>query len=159
VARFGEAVRVSKALLREGRATFAGRYYQLDDAPFAPKLVRPTGLPLAVGTSGPKMLRLVAEHADVWNMVGSPEEIRERGQVLLDACAAVGRDPATIRWSAATWSRGAGFDPLSSPEAYRDLVGRYREVGVSEVLCVWRPDTDPAAVERIAAALPALRGA
>lgn len=157
VARFRESVQVIKALLGQERATYAGRYYQLQDAPFEPKPVRPSGIPLVVGTRGARMLRLVAEYADRWNMVGSPDEIRERGKLLLDACAQVGRDPAEIRWSAATWSKSLAFDPLSSPEAYRDLVGRYQEVGVSEVLCAWGPDTAPASIERIAAALPALR--
>ena len=158
VARFREAVQVIKGLLTEERATFQGRYYQLHDAPFEPKAVRPGGIPLLVGTRGERMLRIVARYADVWNMVGGPEQVAERGKVLLEACARVGRDPNEIRWSAATWSRDVGFDPLASPEAYRDLVGRYREAGADEVLCSWGRDTPVAAIERIAAELPALRG-
>ncbi|CAA9553692.1 MAG: POSSIBLE OXIDOREDUCTASE, partial [uncultured Thermomicrobiales bacterium] len=156
VARLAEAVAVIEALQREERASFAGRFYRLEEAPFAPKPVRGR-LPLVIGTSGPKMLRLVARHADVWNMVGSPEEIAERGKLLLEACAAVGRDPAAIRWSAAAWPNKVGGDPLQSPEFYRDLVGRYREAGVSEVLCMWGRDTPVQTVERIAEVLPALR--
>ncbi|HEX5501959.1 MAG TPA: LLM class flavin-dependent oxidoreductase [Thermomicrobiales bacterium] len=157
VARFREAVELVEALLTEHRATYAGDYYRLRDAPSEPKALRSPGIPLLFGTSGPKMLRIAAAHADVWNMVGTPEQIHERGKVLLEACAQVGRDPATIRWSAAAWPGRVGFDPLTSPEGYRDLVERYREVGVTEVLCSWGKDTPIAAIERIAAELPALQ--
>ncbi len=159
VARFEESLQVIRALLTEERATFAGRYYQLEDAPFEPKPVRPTGIPIVVGTSGERMLRLVARYADSWNMVGSPEEIAERGKVLLDACAAIGRDPREIRWSAAAWPNRVGGDPLASVESYRDLIGRYREAGVSEVICIWQKDLPSGAIERIAAELPHLRRA
>jgi F420-dependent oxidoreductase-like protein len=158
VSRFKEAVQLIRALFREERATFTGRYYQLEDAPFEPKPVRPGGIPLVIGTRGPRMLGIVAQYADIWNMVGPPERVREHGQVLLEACARVGRDPATIRWSAAAWVPAVGFDPLASVEAFRDLVGRYREQGVSEIICQWRPELEPGAIERIAAELPALRG-
>jgi len=159
VDRFREAVELIEALQREERAGYDGRYYQLEEAPFEPKPVRPGGIPLVVGTSGERMLRIVARYADVWNMVGGPEEIAEKGKVLLEACAAVGRDPQEIRWSAATWSRQVGRNPLTDPGFYRELVERYREVGVTEVLCSWPKDMAVDAIERIAAELPALRGA
>ena len=159
VARFQEAVDVIEALQTEERASYAGRYYQLAEAPFEPKPVRPGGIPLVIGTGGERMLRIVAKHADVWNLVGSPEEVSEKGKVLLEACAAVGRDPREIRWSAATWSRQVGRNPLTDPVFFRELVERYREVGVTEVLCSWTKDIPTEAIERIAAELPALRGA
>ncbi len=159
VDRFREAVELIEALQREERASYDGRYYRLEDAAFEPKPVRPGGIPLVVGTGGARMLRIVARYADVWNMVGGPEEFAEKGKVLLEACAAVGRDPREIRWSAATWSRQVGRNPLSDPGFYRELVERYRDVGVTEVLCSWPKDLPVDAVERIAAELPALRGA
>jgi alkanesulfonate monooxygenase SsuD/methylene tetrahydromethanopterin reductase-like flavin-dependent oxidoreductase (luciferase family) len=46
------------------------------------------------------MLRLVAEHAGMWNIPGSPhnsvEYIAERNRVLDEHCAAIGRDPHEI---------------------------------------------------------------
>ena len=159
VDRFREAVELIEALQREERASYDGRYYRLEEAAFEPKSVRPGGIPLVVGTGGERMLRIVARYADVWNMVGAPEQIAEKGKVLLEACAAVGRDPTEIRWSAATWSRQVGRNPLSDPGFYRELVERYREIGVTEVLCSWPKDMPVDAIERIAAELPALRGA
>ena len=158
VDRFREAVELIAALQREERASYDGRYYRLEEAPFEPKPVRAGGIPLVVGTGGERMLRIVARYADVWNMVGGPEGIAEKGKILLEACAAVGRDPGEIRWSAATWSSQVGRNPLSDPGFYRELVERYREVGVTEVLCSWPKDLPVDAIERIAAELPALRG-
>ena len=157
VARFEESLTVITSLMRQERSTFQGRYYQLEDAPFQPRPVRPAGIPIVVGTGGERMLRLVARFADRWNMVGSPEQLKETAGRLREACAAIGRDPAEIVVSAAAWPNRVGGDPLASPEFYRDLVGRYREAGVDEVICSWQHSLPSAAIERIAAELPALR--
>src|SRR5260221_9197204 len=50
-----------------------------------------------IGGQGDRVLRIVAEHADIWNYPGSPgEQFRLRDQVLNEHCSAIGRDPATI---------------------------------------------------------------
>ncbi|MFN8511855.1 MAG: LLM class flavin-dependent oxidoreductase [Chloroflexia bacterium] len=69
---------VIKLLTTQERSTFNGRYYQLDDAPFEPRPVRASGIPVVVGTSGERMLKIVARYADRWNMVGTPEQIKEK---------------------------------------------------------------------------------
>lgn len=156
VRRFEEAIAVIEALQRDGRATVEGRYYHLHDAPCEPKPVRGR-IPLVIGTSGDKMLRVAARHADVWNMVGNPDEIRAAGERMLAACAEVGRDPAEIRWSAAAWAGRVGFDPLEDAGKYRDLIERYREIGVTEVLCSWGRDTPASAIERLAGVVASMR--
>jgi alkanesulfonate monooxygenase SsuD/methylene tetrahydromethanopterin reductase-like flavin-dependent oxidoreductase (luciferase family) len=56
---------------------------------------------LMVGGSGEKVtLRIAARHADHWNAWGGPEILARKSQVLEAHCAAVGRDPATLRRSA-----------------------------------------------------------
>jgi alkanesulfonate monooxygenase SsuD/methylene tetrahydromethanopterin reductase-like flavin-dependent oxidoreductase (luciferase family) len=45
------------------------------------------------------MLKLVAQHADIWHGFGSPDEIRHKCEVLDMHCATVGRDPAEIERS------------------------------------------------------------
>ena len=54
-------------------------------------------LPLLIGGSGEKVtLRLVAEHASLWNAFGDPAEFQRKSRILDDWCAKVGRDPAAI---------------------------------------------------------------
>lgn len=46
------------------------------------------------------VLRLVADHAQMWNGADSPEEFKSKSAVLDDWCARIGRDPKTIERSA-----------------------------------------------------------
>ncbi|HZJ26503.1 MAG TPA: LLM class F420-dependent oxidoreductase [Acidimicrobiia bacterium] len=54
-------------------------------------------LPIMVGGSGEKVtLRLVAEHAQMWNTFGPPDVFAAKNAILDDWCARVGRDPSEI---------------------------------------------------------------
>ena len=54
-------------------------------------------LPLLIGGGGEKVtLRLVAEHADMWNSFGPPTTYRRKNEVLDRWCEEVGRDPKSI---------------------------------------------------------------
>src|SRR5437899_990627 len=45
-------------------------------------------------------LRIVAKHADHWNVWGGPRVLAKKGAILDDHCTAVGRDPKNITRSA-----------------------------------------------------------
>jgi alkanesulfonate monooxygenase SsuD/methylene tetrahydromethanopterin reductase-like flavin-dependent oxidoreductase (luciferase family) len=96
--QLGEAVRILQQLWTQERVDFCGRHYKLQGALCAPKpLQRP--LPLWIGGQGERrLLRLVAEAADGWNMVlgQSVQDVRRKLDVLQRHCDAVGRDVATI---------------------------------------------------------------
>ena len=54
-------------------------------------------LPILVGGGGEKVtLRLVAEHAQLWNTFGPPAKFAAKGRILDQWCTRVGRDPAEI---------------------------------------------------------------
>jgi F420-dependent oxidoreductase-like protein len=101
LARLDEACRVLKALWTEPRASFAGRYYRLDDAPLMPKPVQRPHPELLIGGGGEKVtLRIAAQHADHWNTWGGPAILAHKGRILDQHCAAVGRDPRSVLRSA-----------------------------------------------------------
>ena len=151
--RFEEACHVVNGLFREQRFTFHGSYYDITDAPNDPKPVQ-ARLPLLVGGGGEKRtLRIAAEHADEWNVWGSPEILRHKIGVLGQHCATIGRDPAEIRHSANAllflsddeeWlvsKRGSDTGRadaviIGTPAEVVEIVESYIEAGVSERLDV-----------------------
>jgi F420-dependent oxidoreductase-like protein len=95
--RLDEACEVMRALWTKTRSDFAGRYYQLSDAPLDPKPIQTPHPELMIGGGGERVtLRIVAKHADHWNVWGGPQVLTRKGKILDDHCAAVGRDPNTI---------------------------------------------------------------
>ncbi|MDQ3693250.1 MAG: LLM class flavin-dependent oxidoreductase [Chloroflexota bacterium] len=97
--RFEEAIKIVSGLLRTGRVDFHGQYYQVHDGELRPRGPRPQGPPILIGSGlGPRMLRLAAQHADLWNtwLEFRPEDVAAGLEPLLAACATVGRDPATL---------------------------------------------------------------
>ena len=101
ISRLAEACRLIKLLWSEERASFEGEHYRLADAIANPKPVQRPHPPIWIGGTGErKTLRVVAEHADVWNLPEQEIEEAVRLSVVLDRhCADVGRDPAEIRRS------------------------------------------------------------
>ncbi len=58
-------------------------------------------IPILIGGGGEKVtLRIVAEHAHIWNGLGDPERVGRKGRILDDWCRKVGRDPKEIERSA-----------------------------------------------------------
>ena len=99
--RLDEACQVMRALWTQRRSDFQGRYYRLSDAPLDPKPVQQPHPELMIGGGGERVtLRIVAKHADHWNVWGGPGVLARKGAVLDEHCAAVGRDPKTITRSA-----------------------------------------------------------
>jgi alkanesulfonate monooxygenase SsuD/methylene tetrahydromethanopterin reductase-like flavin-dependent oxidoreductase (luciferase family) len=88
--------RVVRALWRGGPVTLEQPYYPLVEAQTTP---RPApGTRLIVGGRGERRtLRVVAEHADEWNVTRlTPADYPAKAAVLEAHCRAVGRDPKSI---------------------------------------------------------------
>jgi alkanesulfonate monooxygenase SsuD/methylene tetrahydromethanopterin reductase-like flavin-dependent oxidoreductase (luciferase family) len=76
---------------------FHGRYHDLSGAFCNPKPVQRPSPPILIGGSSTATLRVVAEHADLWNFPGGDIDDGVRRGALLDRlCAEIGRDPASI---------------------------------------------------------------
>jgi F420-dependent oxidoreductase-like protein len=155
VDRFAEALEIWDLLQREERATYEGAYYQLLDAPFEPKPLQRPRMPLLIGGSGPRMLRLTARHADIWNVVGTPEEAGAANQRLDEACRVVGRDSASIRRAVTP-----RLNLLASVEAFGDGVAAYRDAGIQDIHLPWPRTAGELPVLREVArdVIPGLRG-
>jgi alkanesulfonate monooxygenase SsuD/methylene tetrahydromethanopterin reductase-like flavin-dependent oxidoreductase (luciferase family) len=102
IAQLEEAVQIVKKLWTESPASFQGTYYRIQNAYCEP---RPDPVPpLLIGGGGEQLtLRVVAKHADWWNIPGGTyKNYARKLEVLRGHCAAVGRDYDEIvkTWSA-----------------------------------------------------------
>jgi alkanesulfonate monooxygenase SsuD/methylene tetrahydromethanopterin reductase-like flavin-dependent oxidoreductase (luciferase family) len=98
IGSFTEACTVIRRLWTEAEPfDFDGTYIQLTGAFCNPKPVQRPHPPFVLGGRSTATLRVVAEHADVWNISGGDIEDCVRRSALLDRfCAEAGRDPASI---------------------------------------------------------------
>jgi F420-dependent oxidoreductase-like protein len=152
VGRLSESLQIIKSLFTEERTNFDGRYYHFKDAIANPKPIQKPHPPFWIGASGPTTLRLVARHADVWNIAGGdPERVKELTSMLQEACGAVGRNPSEIRRSLQFGWDGADRGQLL------DLCAKYLELGVTEQVIYLRGGQPEALAVKIAEALPDLR--
>lgn len=130
VTRYAESVEIVTRLLRERTVTFAGELVRTDEAEIIPRGPRPDGPPVWVAGQGEKTSRVAARWGDAINVnrplatLADLEGIRATANA---ACAAVGRDPATLALTG--WGRLAIDDhgvAVERPGGY--LVGSPAEV-------------------------------
>lgn len=97
------------------------------------------------------VLRLVARHADVWNISGGgPEDVKRHVARFEEACAQVDRDPASVRRSLQFGWDGRDRNQLL------ELSAALLEQGVTEQVIYLR-EQPVALAGRIAELLPELR--
>ncbi len=163
VDRLAEAVELIDLLQRQDRTTFAGRYYQVEDAPLDPRPVQQPRIPLLIAAHRPRMLRLAARFADQWDTFptiagastdGVSLSIAEQAEILETACREVGRDPDTIRRS--TWAEAD--DVLASAVAFEAFVEGHRQLGFTDFTAVLPPPDGRDVLQRVAReTIPKLR--
>ena len=128
LARLDEALEVIKRLWTEEKVNFAGKYYQLSDAPFQPKPAQKPHPPILVGAQGERVaLGIVARHADMWNTFGTPNDFRHKIAILSEHCHRIGRDPATIEKSVL-------IPGAPNVEGARKQIEEYVAVGVTHLI-------------------------
>jgi len=92
-----EAVQIIRKMWTEPKATFNGKYYRIKDAICSPR-PRPVP-PIMIGGGGEKLtLRVVARHADWWNLPNvSVDTFRHKSEILEKHCERIDRDPEEIK--------------------------------------------------------------
>jgi alkanesulfonate monooxygenase SsuD/methylene tetrahydromethanopterin reductase-like flavin-dependent oxidoreductase (luciferase family) len=76
---------------------YTGEHVQLTGAFGNPKPVQRPYPPILIGGRSTPLLKVVAEHADIWNIPGGDmDDARQRSELLNRFCADIGRDPAAI---------------------------------------------------------------
>jgi probable F420-dependent oxidoreductase len=156
VDRLEEALQILGPLLRDGHVDFAGQYYQARNCDIVPRGPRRDGPPLLVGSEGPRMLKLTAQYADLWNIgyMGKPETMAEPLAKIEAACREIGRDPATVGITALI---GLWFPDLQAKQPSffdKPLTGTvqeiaaamrgYAELGVQHIMFQCEPYTPQA---------------
>jgi F420-dependent oxidoreductase-like protein len=145
VRRLAEACELIRRLWIEPVVTFAGRYYQLQDAWCDPRPLQKPYPPFVIGGTGEQTLRVIARYADVWDCsVDSPEEYRHKSSLLAAYCATIGRDPATIERS-----RHIPVD-LSDLAATRQKTLPFIEAGATHIIYSVPPPYPASIVARLA---------
>jgi len=98
----GEALPIIRGMLDGTEPTAAGPRYASRHTRNEPAPVQ-ARLPILVGGGGEKVtLKLVAKYADMNNLGGGFEAVRRKEAILLEHCAAVGRDPSEIERTVGT---------------------------------------------------------
>jgi alkanesulfonate monooxygenase SsuD/methylene tetrahydromethanopterin reductase-like flavin-dependent oxidoreductase (luciferase family) len=167
VEALGEAIDVIRGVLDAGEDTplrFEGEHYAVDGVARGPLPLH--HVPIWVGGSKPRMLRLIGRKADGWLPgIGQgylePGDLARGNKVIDDAAAEAGRDPSDVRRlvnvSGAFSARRGGFLHGPSEQWVEELLPLAVADGVGTFILV---SDDPATLERFAREVaPALREA
>lgn len=144
-ARFKEYVELIDQLLTNDVTTYKGQFYQADRAVMNPRPVQLPRPPIIIAAMGPTMLKRAVEHADTWNSISFADtfdaqlaETRDRIRLVDEHCAAIGRDPTSLRRSYLMLDiqarrSGGPVNYYQSKEAFTDMVRRLIDLGISEI--------------------------
>lgn len=163
-----ESIQCVRSLLTQDSTDFSGEFFTLTGARCEPKAVQER-LPIWVGGGGEKVtLRIVAQHADGWNVPFiAPETWEHKAAVLEAHCDRLGRDPATVEKTVNVGMASSEEDlkvqfgnisELVRPgvltggvQEMTDRVGAYRDAGAEYLILAMRAPFDSDALERFAA--------
>jgi alkanesulfonate monooxygenase SsuD/methylene tetrahydromethanopterin reductase-like flavin-dependent oxidoreductase (luciferase family) len=129
-----ETLTALRGLWRGEAVSMRGRFVTLDGARIQP--TPPAGrIPISIAARRPKLLELVAAHADSWeiNLPPLPERVAAASAQLDRACRARGRDPSEIARSMWIFTRVQdSSDPLTRLDEYRRLNPWFRDLSDAE---------------------------
>ncbi|MEA2593736.1 MAG: hypothetical protein QOF01_205 [Thermomicrobiales bacterium] len=172
VSRFEEALAIIHPLLRTGHVDFTGRFYEARDCELRPRGPRREGPPIMLGAlaNRPRLLRLTATYADIWNgwlpwADNHHSAIPPLRTAVDEACHAAGRDPRTLARSVTIQidfpggqtNRDPGSHPLTgTPEELAEALRSFAREGIDHLQVLLNPNT-PTAIDAFAPVLTLLR--
>lgn len=153
VSRYQEALeKIIVPALRGEIVSWEGRYHRAHELEIRPRGPRPGRIPLMLGAHGPRSMRLAAKHADIWACFvvesAQPESFEPMLDRLEEACADVGRDPATLERSV-----GVTIETTDEPTAdawkitgpvseIAETLARFEGIGMTRVDLMVEPATE-----------------
>jgi alkanesulfonate monooxygenase SsuD/methylene tetrahydromethanopterin reductase-like flavin-dependent oxidoreductase (luciferase family) len=161
VDRLEDALEVVTRLLPGNPVSLRTRHYRLEDARALPAPMQRPSIPILIAAHRPRMIRLAARYADVWDTFptspgtatdGVGEGLAARVARFEAACRETGRDPGRIRRS--TWT---GPSVLRNPESWREFVIRHRRMGFTDLIAGMPGPDDWPGLREVGRMLPALR--
>jgi alkanesulfonate monooxygenase SsuD/methylene tetrahydromethanopterin reductase-like flavin-dependent oxidoreductase (luciferase family) len=121
----GEALPIMRGMLDGTEPTTAGPRYTSKRTRNLPPPIQ-ARLPICVGGGGERVtLRLVAKYADMNNVGGGLATVRRKEAILLEHCAAVGRDPAEIERTTGIGTVFIRDDRAEAERIFRDTFSRH----------------------------------
>ena len=165
VSRFEEALTIIAALLREGRTTFHGQFYDIDDCVLDPRPFQAGGPPIMLGSHSPRMLSIGLPVVDSWNVwwssYGNSVERFTQIKANVDAAMPQGRHVEATAAVLVTLPGGRGrvmgdmYDARATtvtPDDLADHVRSLAEAGATHLQLVLDPVTAET-IEMIGSAL------
>jgi alkanesulfonate monooxygenase SsuD/methylene tetrahydromethanopterin reductase-like flavin-dependent oxidoreductase (luciferase family) len=151
--RFEEFLAMLRRVLDGGattRTTITGRHYASVETPSTPGALQ-SPFPLTVAAGGPRGLDLAARYGQQWVTIGPSgpgartgesvlAAVRQQSALLGDACAAHGRDPATLR-KVLLWTPVETV--LTSIAQFDELAAPYEELGFDQLVLHHPQQTGP----------------
>ena len=152
--RFAEFVDLLDRLLRQQTTTFRGRFWSADEARTTPGCVQQPRIPFGVAATRPRSFSVAAQHGSLWvssgprTHSGPPLPAAEGAAAIArqlarleEACAAEGRDPATLDRLVLT---GPLLDDgLRSLERFHEVRDAYAALGVTDLVVHWPRSSPP----------------
>jgi probable F420-dependent oxidoreductase len=161
VGRFEEWLEIVARLVRGETVTFEGTYHRVREAVLDP--APPHRIPILVAGHRPRMMRLTAEWADVWNTAwygAASEKVEDRLGTLRDAVKAAGKPEGAVAATVGVVVRDPDQPGAPQPEptaiegTVQDLaeaLTAYQKLGIDQLIVSPEPMT-PRSVERLAEA-------
>jgi alkanesulfonate monooxygenase SsuD/methylene tetrahydromethanopterin reductase-like flavin-dependent oxidoreductase (luciferase family) len=141
---------------------FEGEYERASDCELVPRGPRLGRIPIMIGSTGERMLGLVARYADIWtsSWIKEPSEIAPLRAAVDAACSDAGRDPATLARATCVlidlpqrvghWEWLQPLPPIKKePKEIVELLQGFAREGISHVH-VWLDPSSPEGIEAFA---------